>query len=142
MIERVGAAAAEALAAIHAAVFPRGWSVADLTKILQNPAAFALLDSERQGFVLAWAVPGEAEVLTLAVRPESRRRGLGGALMSAAGAEARARHADAMFLEVAEDNQAARAFYARLGFAEAGMRPGYYAGGAVNAVVMRRALPL
>jgi ribosomal-protein-alanine N-acetyltransferase len=44
---------------------------------------------------------------------------------------------------VAEDNAGALALYARLGFAAAGRRAGYYgrpAGGAVDAIVMRRAL--
>ena len=41
---------------------------------------------------------------------------------------AAARGAVRVFLEVADDNAAARALYARAGFVEAGRRPGYYAG--------------
>jgi ribosomal-protein-alanine N-acetyltransferase len=47
--------------------------------------------------------------------------------------------AERMFLEVAEDNAAARALYARAGFAEAGRRRGYYArpdGPAADALVL------
>ena len=40
---------------------------------------------------------------------------------------AAARGATRVFLEVAEDNLAARALYERTGFVEAGRRPGYYA---------------
>ncbi|MFA4893699.1 GNAT family N-acetyltransferase, partial [Brevundimonas sp.] len=41
--------------------------------------------------------------------------------------EAAARGARRLFLEVAEDNEAARALYGRAGFSEAGRRPRYYA---------------
>jgi ribosomal-protein-alanine N-acetyltransferase len=52
-----------------------------------------------------------------------------------------ARHgAEAVFLEVAEDNAAAIALYANNKFVEVGRRPGYYSrkDGRVTALVMRR----
>ena len=54
------------------------------------------------------------------------------------------RGAATMHLEVAEDNAAARALYAKLGYEEAGRRHAYYRGrraAAVDAIVMRRSLP-
>jgi [ribosomal protein S18]-alanine N-acetyltransferase len=141
VIAAVGAEAAASLAALHARAFARGWSAAELVKLLENPAAFALADQQGHGFVLAWAVAGEAEILTLAVAPEARRRGLGAALVLDAARLAQARGATALHLEVAEDNFAARALYAKLGFAETGVRPGYYDAGAMNAIVLRRTLP-
>jgi ribosomal-protein-alanine N-acetyltransferase len=54
--------------------------------------------------------------------------------------EARRRGAVEAFLEVRVDNEAARALYARAGFAQVGLRRGYYDGGRVDAVVMRREL--
>ncbi|MNE73850.1 ribosomal-protein-alanine N-acetyltransferase [compost metagenome] len=69
----------------------------------------------------------EAEILTLAVRPSARRSGLGARLVEAAVVRAAALGAERMFLEVAGDNAAARALYARAGFHEAGRRRGYYA---------------
>ena len=49
-----------------------------------------------------------------------------------------------MFLEVAEDNRAARALYAAAGFASVGRRPAYYArpgaADAVAALILRRDL--
>ena len=76
------------------------------------PGAFGLC-CPGQGFVLARAAGGEAEILTLAVCP---RRG-GGASARAAGGGAgrrRAAGAAAMFLEVAAGNDAARGLYAGL----------------------------
>ncbi|MEM1342501.1 MAG: GNAT family N-acetyltransferase, partial [Pseudomonadota bacterium] len=83
-------------------------------------------------------LPGEAEILTLAVQPEARRQGLGRLLVQELIAQATG--AERVFLEVAESNQAARALYAACGFEEIGRRPGYYAysdGGAEDALVMQ-----
>ena len=142
MIAQVGAGASEALAAIHAEAFARAWSAGEFARLLANPAAFALMDGEGRGFVLAWSVAGEAEILTLAVAPSERRAGLGAALVAEAAHLAHARGAGALHLEVAEDNAPACALYAKLGFVQTGSRPGYYAADGVHALVMARALPL
>src|SRR6202012_98656 len=71
----------------------------------------------------------EAEILTLAVAPESRRQGVAAVLLAGAMAEARAQAARTRVLEVAIGNAAARALYQRAGFVEAGRRPRYYADG-------------
>jgi len=145
MIEPVGVDAAAKLAQLHARAFDRPWSAAEIGKMLENPAVVALVagGADPQGFIIAWAVAGEAEVLTVAVIPEARRQGVGAALVTAAAAAVLARGASSMHLEVAEPNAAARALYAKLGFAEAGRRRDYYATeqGWVDAIVMRRALP-
>ena len=145
MIEAVGIEAAEVLADLHARVFDKPWSEAELAEILDNQATFALIAraGAPQGFVIAWAAAGDAEILTVAVVPEARRKGVGASLVTAAGVTALVRGASHMHLEVAESNLAARALYVKLGYEEAGRRNAYYAGegGAVDAVVMRRALP-
>jgi len=143
VIEAADKPAASRLAALHAAAFERPWSAEEIEKLFDNQALFALVcrAPEPVGFILAWAAAGEAEVLTLAVAPEARRQGRGGALVVAACAAAVVRGAGAIYLEVAEDNFAAHALYAKLGFTEAGRRAGYYGDGA-SAVVMRRTLPM
>lgn len=145
MIEPADEAQAAALAELHARAFDRAWSEADIAKLLQNPTAFALVSraGSAQGFVLAWSAGGDSEILTVAVVPEARRRGVGAALVTAAGVVALTRGAATMHLEVAEDNAAARGLYAKLGYAEAGRRSSYYssAHGRVDAIVMRRTLP-
>jgi ribosomal-protein-alanine N-acetyltransferase len=72
-------------------------------------------------------VADEAEILTLAVRPETRRRGIGARLVRAAAVRAADLGAERLLLEVAQDNVAARGLYARCGFIEVGRRRGYYA---------------
>ena len=115
----------EALAALHAEAFETPWDAASLTALLDSPGVFAV--EQPDGFILIRVVADEAEILTLAVRPAARRSGLGGRLVEAAVVRAAALGAERMFLEVAEDNVAARGLYARAGFREAGRRRGYYA---------------
>ncbi len=128
------------MAAIHAASFPprERWGEDAMRLQLELPGAFAFIDA-RGGFVLARVASDEAEILTLAVSPEARRSGLGRALLAAAMAEARARGAASMFLEVAAANEAALALYADAGFTQVGTRPNYYPGGAA-ALVLRASL--
>lgn len=146
MIEAASAEQAELLGALHARAFDRPWRADEIAKLLANSAVFAIVsrsETGAQGFAMGWAAAGDAELLTLAVVPEARRKGVGASLVTSIGVAALVRGAASMHLEVAEDNAAARALYAKLGYEEAGRRHAYYAGegGAVDAIVMRRALP-
>lgn len=125
------------LAALHAESFAEGWTAKALTDLLGTPGTFAVWTED--GFVLARAAGGEAEILTLAVRPAARGKGLGRALLQAALDRAAQDGAAVMFLEVGADNPAARALYAGLGFAKVGQRKGYYAGG--DALILSLSLP-
>jgi ribosomal-protein-alanine N-acetyltransferase len=132
---------AQALAALHAAAFERAWAEASFEALLADPGAIAVL-AAGQGFALARVAADEVEVLTIAVAPQARRRGVGGALLDAVLRAARARGVRTAYLDVAADNAAAAALYARFGFATAGRRKAYYArpDGAADAIVMQRAL--
>lgn len=136
------AADPERLAALHAEAFAAPWGAAAFETLLASPGVFALM--EEDGLILCRVVADEAEILTLAVRPAARRRGLGARLTREAAAAATALGATRLFLEVAEDNPAARALYARLGFAAAGRRRGYYPrsdGLAADALILSLDLP-
>lgn len=133
-----------ALAALHGRAFtmPRPWTGAEFAGWLADPLAF-LLEEGDAGFLLGRAVAGEAELLTLAVAPEARGRGLGLKLVSRFLYQARLRGAETTFLEVAEDNAPARAVYARAGFTPSGRRTGYYRkpdGTPVDALILHRML--
>jgi ribosomal-protein-alanine acetyltransferase len=101
--------------------------------------------AEESGALVGWAglmvVGDTAEILTVGVVPPARRRGIARLLLADLLAEARRRGAREAFLEVRVDNDAARALYRSEGFAEVGIRRGYYAGGRVDAVTMRKELP-
>ncbi|KQW69100.1 ribosomal-protein-alanine acetyltransferase [Phenylobacterium sp. Root77] len=133
---------ADALAQVHAAAFDHAWSAPEIAQLLDGPGGFALLVETDQplAFILCRAIAGEAEILTLAVTPAARRRGLARALVDAAAGAARMAGAEALFLEVAHDNVPALGLYEATGFSRAGLRRGYYdrgAAGAADAVVMR-----
>ena len=132
------------LAGLHARAFETPWSAGEFADLVAQPGVRALSAGE-EGFILLRTVADEAEILTLAGRPESRRRGLGRALVEAGAAEAARAGALSLFLEVAHDNLAALALYARAGFAEAGRRPRYYRrpeGPAADALILVRNLAL
>lgn len=135
-----GAAEAELLAALHASAFPpeEAWDATTLATLLSLEGTFALRIGEK-GFILARQTLDEAEILTLAVRPEMRRDGIGARLVKTALAKVAAAGAQAMFLEVAEKNAAAIGLYAAAGFTRIGRRRDYYAPGA-HALAMRRLL--
>jgi tRNA threonylcarbamoyladenosine biosynthesis protein TsaB len=130
----------ETLAALHAACFAKPWDRASLEGMIAEPGMIALL-VEATGFVLLRLAGEEAEILTLAVLPAARQRGIATALVSAGAKQATARGARTLFLEVAENNDAARALYARLGFAAAGRRRDYYGAGQ-DALLLKTGLPL
>lgn len=126
-IHPVDRAYAELLSALHRETFADGWSIDAMREVLRSPGVFALLASIGDvpvGFALGRLAADEAELLTIGVLPGSRRLGIGHALVVAVAAcVPRAR---ALFLEVGEDNPAARALYAGLGFAVVGRRADYY----------------
>jgi ribosomal-protein-alanine N-acetyltransferase len=134
----------EVLAALHARCFaaaPRPWTAREFGEVLAGAGTFLCAISE--GFAVGRVAGPEAELLTLAVAPEARGRGLGRWLVAAFEAEAARRGAVDAFLEVAEGNVAARAVYAAAGWTEAGRRRGYYAAPgrtAEDALVLRKAL--
>ena len=136
-------AALAPLAALHAACFPDPWSVRAIEELLVTPGTFAFASED--GFLLARAAGGEAEILTLAVAPSARHQGTGRQLVEAAADHAVRLGAQNLFLEVGAANRAARALYDRLGFAEVGQRRGYYSQGREkpeDALVLRSKLPL
>lgn len=115
-----------ALAALHAAAFTtsRPWSAAEFATLLDSPGILLVGDAE--GIALGRVTLDEAELLTIAVPPSLRRAGRGRAVLAAFETAVAARGATRLFLEVADDNAAARALYAGAGYEESGRRPGYY----------------
>jgi ribosomal-protein-alanine N-acetyltransferase len=116
------------LARLHALCFtaPPPWSAASFAGLLDSPHVFLLTAPASNAFALGRVVGPEAELLTLATDPATRRQGLARALMIRFEESARARGALTLFLEVAENNAPALALYARCGFVQTGRRPGYY----------------
>jgi ribosomal-protein-alanine N-acetyltransferase len=131
------------LSQLHHACFPDDpWPPQALAEIISLRGFFGQIvweDDEPAGLALAQDLAAECEILSVGVVPGRRRGGIGAMLLSALVEEAARRRARTMFLEVAEDNSAARALYAASGFVQIGRRTNYYrrASGLVDALVLR-----
>lgn len=129
-------AVAEILRRSPEAVF---WPQASVREVLEWKGVVGLASEVRGkviGFLIGRQVGDEAEILNVAVAPESRRRGEGGALLRAAVVEFRKCDASRVFLEVRESNAAGIAFYAMHSFSSVGRREGYYRDPVEAAIVM------
>ena len=141
-ILRATPAAAEKLAALHAAAFDRPWSAAEFASLLQLPTSLGLTarrDGADLGLALIRIVLDEAEILTIGVRPDARGGGIGAALLARCEAEAERAGVRRVFLEVSDRNAAAARLYDRAGYVRTGRRTRYYADGA-DALLMEKAL--
>lgn len=104
-------------------------------------AVACLPDGSVAGYVVAWFVMDEGEIANLAVAPEARGRHFGAALLDDTVRRARARGTTAVYLEVRDSNEQARALYASRGFSEVGRRRRYYRKPVEDALVLRLVLP-
>lgn len=138
MIAPVSVAHAGLLAELHGRCFAEGWTAKAMGDLLAMPGCFGFIAGKTAplGFVLAAETGIEAEILTLAVLPDVRRRGLARSLMEAVVTELERRGVARLLLEVAAGNRAARCLYEGMGMEEAGHRPGYYQGGDEDAIIM------
>lgn len=133
---------AEGMAQAHATAFGESWRADEIEDLLEGQGVFGFLASDNAplGMIMCRVAAKEMEVLTLAVTPDARRKGVAKALMAAALGAARQAGAREAFLEVAVDNGSAAALYAGLGFRRAGLRRNYYdrgPAGFTDALVMR-----
>jgi ribosomal-protein-alanine N-acetyltransferase len=147
-LRRVGPFDTAVISVLHAECFDEApWNERALAEILALPGTFgfiALEPEEPAGFVLAHAAEDECEILSLGVRRDSRQSGLGRGLLRAVLSVATVSKARAVYLEVAENNAAARHLYTAEGFSVTGRRRGYYRRAGcpgIAALVLSRSLP-
>jgi [ribosomal protein S18]-alanine N-acetyltransferase len=110
-------------------------------ELAEQPRSRYYVVADDDGVITGYAglmVAGaQADVLTLAVAADRWGRGTGSALLEALLAEAERRGCTEVFLEVRVDNMRAQRLYRRYGFAEIGVRKGYYQPSGTDALVMR-----
>ena len=132
---------AEAAARMESECFGEEITAEALSRFADAPANHYFCAVGADGDLLGYGgislVADEAEIITVAVSPVYRRRGIARALMEhmlrlAADAGA------AVYLEVRASNIPARELYRVLGFAETGMRKNYYSAPREDAVLMMR----
>lgn len=133
------------------------WNETAVAEVLAMPGAYGFLaapgeeisaagslgagNPEPAGFLLGCNRADSGEILSLGTARVWRRRGVARTLLRAAMTRAEAAGIPRLFLEVAEDNAAARDLYAGAGFANVARRPAYYRradGPAAGALVLAR----
>ncbi|HEY2507637.1 MAG TPA: ribosomal protein S18-alanine N-acetyltransferase [Streptosporangiaceae bacterium] len=109
-----------------------------------QPSSRYYLVADDDGEIIAYAgllaAGTQADVLTIAVATGRWGGGIGSDLLEALFAEATRRGCTEVFLEVRADNARAQRLYHWWGFAEVGIRRGYYQPSGTDAIVMRRDL--
>jgi ribosomal-protein-alanine N-acetyltransferase len=137
---------AAAIAKLHGASFNRGWSEEEIERLTLERNVLthrATLNGRLVAFIMSRIAGDEAEILSVAVAGSHQRKGLARRLLNLHMGRLAGTGTRVLFLEVDEDNAAARRLYRRAGFTEAGRREGYYAtanGKRATALVLRRDL--
>lgn len=131
---------AAAAAALEATV-PDFWSEESIRETLAEGHCCVAEDGGRLvGLCLCGMVLDEASVYAVTVDEKARRQGVARAMLNWMFDHLREQGAKAVFLEVRSQNVPARALYRALGFAEAGLRRGFYRNPADDAVLMTKEL--
>jgi len=89
-----------------------------------------------QGYIGSWLVADELHIITIAVRPESRREGIGAKLVVECLLHGKELGAKCATLEVRVSNEPAIRLYEKLGFRDFGRRKGYYSDNKEDAEIM------
>jgi ribosomal-protein-alanine N-acetyltransferase len=143
-IRCAGPADLDAIMAIEEAAFSSPWPRAamadEIGKHDWSVVVVAELGGEIAGFAVYWVVADERHLQNLATAERWRRNGVGDALVGHVVAEGRRGGAQFVVLEVRASNVAAKRLYAAYGFAEIGVRRGYYQDNGEDAIVMVLAL--
>ncbi|MEM9715180.1 MAG: N-acetyltransferase [Pseudomonadota bacterium] len=128
------------MADLHARCFdtPRPWSAAEFQALVSDPGIRTT--SQFHGFAFVREVLDEAELLTIAVDPNQRRQGIASDLINQI---IETLTATKLFLEVAQNNHGAIAFYQAHGFHQIASRPSYYRrpdGSRIDALIFEKHL--
>lgn len=137
---------AKLLQEIHQRAFAHVWDTATFIGFLKDKHYFGYMlrligqPDRILGFIICRLVADEAEIITIAVHPNFRQRGIGHHLMDATFRHLYHERAASLFLEVDENNDAAYKLYKKFDFQIVGRRPAYYKSenGRTNALIMQR----
>ncbi|MCB5362212.1 tRNA (adenosine(37)-N6)-threonylcarbamoyltransferase complex dimerization subunit type 1 TsaB [Pusillimonas sp. CC-YST705] len=144
-ITRMQSSELGAVAEIEKRTQAHPWTVAQFEEaVAAGYEAWVIREADQVlGFYLLMVAPDLVHLLLISVRPESQRRGLGHQLLRHCEARAEQLGVEGVLLEVRPSNRNALDFYANRGFAQVGVRKGYYPNGPLgreDAWVMKKTL--
>ena len=145
IIRPASAKDSDILVGIHRESFPNYWNVQDFNDFFAVPGTYAFTANapEPVGMVVLRAQFEQADIITIAILPEWRRRGIARSLLEKVLAEAAKLGAKQLFIDVEEGNIAGLALYQAFGFKQISRRKLYYRqkdGSFTDALVMTRKL--
>src|SRR5262245_47985904 len=132
------------VAAIEQEIYSHPWSRGNFSDSLASGYHCWIVEcsGELAGYTIVATGAEEAHLLNLSVAAPWQRLGVGRELLAFVLKLARDYSVDRILLEVRPSNLAARALYARAGFAEIGLRRDYYPAGEAREDAIVLALPL
>lgn len=124
MLQFKGTSYAEALSSLHSLCFKQPWTLQNFYQILNLPNTFGFCN--KHCFILCSDLPDDLEILTLAVHPNQRRKGLASMLLKDIQRFAIEHNKNHIFLEVNITNTPAIQLYQKHNFIQTGRRKNYY----------------
>ena len=138
----------DAVMAIENVAYPLPWTIGNFRDSMKS--GYKLKQLREHGVLIGYAVwmpiYKEAHLLNITLAPQRQGHGLGTWMMRSVMKEMLGQGMEQILLEVRPSNHRALALYRRLGFAQIGIRKGYYPALSIasvareDAVVMRRVL--
>ncbi len=119
--------------------FPSPWSVNALKSEIENPISHLwalIMGKVISGYICFWTFDSEIKLMSVAVHPHDRGKGLGHHLLKEMIETGISKGMRQIWLEVRPSNLVAKGLYERLGFEEAYRRPRYYPDTHEDAIVM------
>ena len=136
-IEKAKAADVPVLAALEAAIFSDPWTAQTIEAHLADFTVARDGDTVA-GYYCLSHVLDEGSIDIIATAPAYRRQGIADALLDAAWTDAQRLALAFLTLEVRASNASAIALYQKHGYAQVGLRRGYYAHPKEDAILMTR----
>ena len=143
--EKFSESIAECLARIHGETFStsrKAFSSSFILSLIQS-SRVVLVYREQKGFCLLRVLDKEAEIITIAIRPQFQGRGIGYSILLEAIKLVQETECEKIFLEVDFTNKIAIRLYSKLGFQKCGLRNQYYKnlnGKTSDALIMEKVL--
>lgn len=127
------------VAGLERQIFSMPWSEQGFCDTLKMDNAIfltAMEDGRLLGYCGIYLAADEGEITNVAVAPEYRRQGIAEKLVKRLMEETRSLGIRTYILEVRVSNQSAISLYRKLGFADCGIRKGFYENPTEDALVM------
>lgn len=122
--------------------FNTPWSKDSISNEVNNPFAKYIVaidnsNNELVGFIGAWIIAGEADIMNIAVHPSYRKVGIASKLLSSLIDLCNNLNCSNINLEVRASNLPAQNLYKKFSFIENGLRKGYYEDTGEDAILMQ-----